>query len=230
MSLELASLLFPDVTQTIADLRAQYPARPEGLHVTRFAPSPTGFLHIGGVYSSFVAERFVHQAGQKGVMILRIEDTDQKREMDGGIDIIMDGLKTFGITFDEGPLGAGHSDVGAYGPYIQSRRKDLYAVFVKELVAQGKAYPCWMSPEEIEQTRTMQQAAKKVPGIYGTYSVWRDADFAKQAEQVATGAPFVIRLRAPAQHGETITLRDEIKGETTTQANFIDHVVLKSTD
>ena len=136
MSLELANLLFPDVTDTIDDLLKRYPRRPEGQIVTRIAPSPTGVLHIGTAYSGLVAERFAHQNNGKGIFFLRIEDTDQEREVEQGKEMIVQGLQAFGIQIDEGPTGEGCADVGNYGPYIQSKRKNLYEIFVKHFVAQ----------------------------------------------------------------------------------------------
>lgn len=230
MSQQLADLLFPEVTKTIEDVKMQYPDRPAGHKVTRFAPSPTGFLHIGWIYTAYVAERFVHQAWQNGVMCLRIEDTDQKRQADGAIDLILDWLKGFGIQIDEWPIGPNNTDVGNYWPYIQSQRKDLYHVFVKHAVAQWFAYPCWMTEEEIESVRNMQQAAKKIPGIYGQYSKRREASFDAQREMIATGAPFVIRFKSTAQLGDKVVISDIIKNEVTTQDNMIDMVLLKSTD
>lgn len=230
MSLELANLLFPDVTQTIEDVKVQYPARPTGHKVTRFAPSPTGFLHIWWVYNAYIAERFVHQWGENWIIILRIEDTDQKRETEGAVDLIISGLKDFGISFNEWPIWSNNSDVWNYWPYTQSQRKDIYKVFVKHAVAQWFAYPCWMSEEEIEAVRNMQQAAKKIPGIYGQYSKRREASFDAQREMIDAGAPFVIRFKSPAQLGEKVVISDIIKGEVTTQDNMIDMVLLKSTD
>ncbi len=230
MSQQLADLLFPDVTKTVADYEAEYPVRPAGQKVSRFAPSPTGFLHIGGLYSAYVWEKYVHQSGQNGVFFVRIEDTDQKREVEGWVAQIINGLSQFGIQIDEGRIGKDFSDVGNYGPYVQSERKEIYHAFVKHLIAAGNAYPCWMSEEEIEATRNMQQAAKKVPGIYGHYSKRREASFDAQRDMIASGVPFVVRLRAPAQLGDKIILQDLIKGEVSTQANFLDTVLLKSTD
>ncbi len=230
MSLELANLLFPDVTKTIDDYAAQYPARPAWQKATRFAPSPTGFLHIGGIYTAYIAEKFVHQWWQNGAFMLRIEDTDQKREVAGGIAQIVQWLKKFGIQFNEWPIWENNSDVGSYWPYIQSHRKEIYRAFVKHMVAIGKAYPCWMTEEEIESVRNMQQAAKKVPGIYGPYSQWRDATIEQQREKIAEGAPFVIRFKAPAQMGDKVTIKDLIKEDATMQDNFIDAVLLKSID
>ena len=230
MSLELANLLFPDVTQTIEDVKKQYPDRPSGHKVTRFAPSPTGFLHIGWIYTAYIAEKFVHQWGQNGVIILRIEDTDQKRESVGAVDLIINWLKIFDISFNEWPLGENNSDVWNYWPYIQSQRKDLYHAFVKHAVAQWFAYPCWMSEDEIEAVRNMQQSAKKIPGIYGQYSKRREASFDAQREMIDTGAPFVIRFKSTAQLGDKVVISDIIKAPVTTQDNMIDMVLLKSTD
>jgi glutamyl-tRNA synthetase len=230
MSQQLADLLFPEVTLTIEDIRKQYPARPAGVSVTRFAPSPTGFLHIGGVYTAYVASKFVHQWWKNGINILRIEDTDQKRQKDGTIDLIIDWLETFGIHFDEWPLWTDYADKGNYGPYIQSHRKHIYHVFVKHAVAQWFAYPCWMDETEIEAVRNMQQAAKKIPGIYRQYSKWREASLEAQQEMITTGKPFVIRLKSPAILWDKVTVSDIIKGDVITQDNFIDMVLLKSTD
>ncbi len=230
MSKQLAELLFPDVTKTIDDYRAQFPARPTWQKVTRIAPSPTGFLHIWTLYTGYVAQKFVHQGWQNGVFFLRIEDTDQKREVPGAVDLIISAFKTFGIAIDEWPIGEHNNDIGSYGPYTQSQRKDIYRTFVKYFVAQGLAYPCWMSEEEIEATRNMQQASKKVPGIYGHYSKWRDASLETQQEMIASGAPFVIRFKATAQQGDKVVMHDIIRGDISIQDNFVDMVLLKSTD
>lgn len=211
MSLELANLLFPNVTDTVEDLLKKYPPRPEGQIVTRFAPSPTGFLHIGGVLTSFIAERFAHQNNNKGVIFLRVEDTDQERGIEGGIKLIVDGLKKFNIQFDEGPLGENESDIGQYGPYIQSHRKQLYHTVAKHFVANGNAYPCRMSTEEIDAVRKQQQDNKKIPGIYGEYSKWRDASFDDQKKMIESGMPFVIRFRSHADLTKRVTVSDVIR-------------------
>lgn len=222
MSHNIAQLLFPDITQTIDDCKKIYPDRPDWTIVTRFSPSPTGFLHIGWVYSALVASQFAHQ--HNGVFFLRIEDTDQKRLIENGIDIIINGLNRFGIKFDEWPMYPN----AWYGPYIQSQRKQLYHIFCKQLVKEGKAYPCRMSPEQIEETRTLQTAQKKVPGIYSWYSIWRDKSEQEIIDQIATWAPYVIRLKAPYNPAKKVTINDLIKWSVTTQDNFIDHVLLKS--
>lgn len=237
---QLADLLFPDITKTIADYETIYPPRVSWTQVSRIAPSPTGFLHIWSVYSAFVASRFVHQWDKNGTFFLRIEDTDQKREVPGAVAWLVKGFQNFGIKIDEWPIGGVDnpqdddtfvwSDMGMYGPYLQSRRKDIYRTFVKQLVAEGKAYPCWMSQQEIDDTRSMQEAAKKIPGIYSQYALWRDADFEKQKEKIASWEPFVIRLRAPASPTDTVVVEDLIKWKVSMQANFLDIVLLKSTD
>lgn len=227
---ELANLLFPYVTKTVEDYEKEYPIRPEWVTVTRIAPSPTGFLHMWSLYNALVAERFAHQSHKNGVFFLRIEDTDQKREVPWAVQQLIDGLRIFGIQPDEGPIGKNNTDVWNYWPYTQSHRKEIYQAFVKELVAKGKAYPCWMSQKEIDDTRAMQEAAKKIPWIYGPYAKWRDADFSKQKEMIDAWEPFVVRLYAPNTPEDMIIVKDLIKWEVRTQANFLDHVLLKSTD
>lgn len=230
MSVELANLLFPDVTQTVEDIKKQYPDRPTGHKVSRFAPSPTGFLHIWGIYTAYVAEKFVHQWGQNGILCLRVEDTDQKRYVEWALDLIVNWMKEFGINLNEWPIWPNHSDVWNYWPYIQSHRKDLYHIFVKHAVAQWFAYPCWMTEEEIESTRNMQQAAKKIPGIYWEYSKRREASFDQQREMIDAGKPFVVRFKSTAKLGDKVVIQDMIKNEVTTQDNIIDMVLLKSND
>ena len=168
-NMKLAELLFPHITITAEQYRNEvFPHRqlPEGAMVTRFAPSPTGFLHIGGVFTSLVNERCAHQSG--GVFLLRIEDTDKKREHEGGISAIMSGLEGFGITFDEGELPGGEK--GSYGPYTQSRRGLIYQAFCKELVEKGLAYPCFCTEEEWDEITERQERDKALPGYHGEYA------------------------------------------------------------
>ena len=160
---KLADLLFPQIDKTPQEYEAMYPPRelPEGAKVTRLGPSPTGFIHLGNLYGAFVDERLAHQSG--GVFYLRIEDTDDKRYVEGAVDIIINSLRFFGIDFDEG---AGlDGDTGAYGDYTQSRRGPIYQCFAKKLVAEGKAYPCFLTEEEITEIRAEQEANKVNPGI-----------------------------------------------------------------
>lgn len=226
MSLELSHILFPDIKKTPQDRRETYPIRPSGQVVTRFAPSPTGMLHMGALYASLANERFAHQQG--GIFFVRIEDTDDKRQVDNGIEMILEGLNHFGIEIDEGPLGTDHSSVGKYGPYIQSKRVEIYQTFVKHAVASWFAYPCWMTAQELEELRAMQTSQKQLPWVYGTFSVWRDASLEKIQEQLSKNLPYVIRFKSPGKIGNKIVLHDIVKGEVTTQENFHDHVLLKS--
>ena len=160
---KLAEMLFPDITETTQSIEARYPKRslPEGAKVTRFAPSPTGFLHIGGLFAAFVAERAAHKSG--GIFYLRIEDTDKKREVENGVTGIVNGLKQFGIKIDEGMMAETES-IGDYGPYTQRRRRDIYRTYCKSLVERGLAYPCFCSAEELEEIRRKQEENKQNPG------------------------------------------------------------------
>ena len=158
-NLKLAQLLFPDVTETVSDLEKRDPKRPipENAIVSRFAPSPTGFLHIGGLFAAFIAERSAHANG--GVFYLRIEDTDKKREVENGITGIVKGIKDFGLKIDEGMMSE-TEEIGEYGPYQQSKRKNIYHVFCKKLVEEGYAYPCFCTAEEIDEIRKAQEKDK----------------------------------------------------------------------
>jgi glutamyl-tRNA synthetase len=222
----LATLLFPDVTETPEDVLAKYPPRklPEGAKVTRFAPSPTGFVHFGGLFPSMVDERLARQSG--GVFYLRIEDTDSKREVKGAEEGILSAYADLGITFDEGPSFEGEK--GAYGPYRQSRRRAIYRVFAKKLVAEGKAYPCFCSKEELDAARARQKALKLTPGYYGQWAKCRDLAFEQVKEKLEKGIPFVIRLRLEGREEGRVKFTDLVKGPIEFTENFIDHVMLKS--
>ena len=167
----LAELLFPDITKTIDDYEALYPPRdlPDGAVVTRIAPSPTGFVHLGNLYNA-IGERLAHQTG--GVFYLRIEDTDQKREVDGAVEAVIDAMNFYGVHFDEGVTKDGES--GAYGPYRQRQRKELYQTVAKSLVLRGLAYPCFCTEDDLKAMHDAQEAAKENYGYYGKYAVWRD--------------------------------------------------------
>lgn len=223
---EVADLLFPDIDKNIADYRQEYPARPLGLVVSRFAPSPTGFLHLGGIFSAFVSWKFTQQ--EAWVFFLRIEDTDQKREVEGGIDLIIKWLTTFGMPITEWPIGPHHADVGDYGPYIQSQRKNIYQAFVKALVAEWKAYPCWMTSEELEGIREQQMKTKVAPGIYGNYSIWRNKDVADVFAKIQESHPPVIRLRAHGNTQAKIVFDDMLREKINMTDNYNDTVLLKS--
>ncbi len=222
----LAELLYPNIKTLPADMEARYPKRvlPEGAKVTRFAPSPTGFLHIGNLYGAFTDERLAHTSG--GVFYLRIEDTDAKRTVPNGIAIIIETLAKLGVTFDEGAVIDG--DKGDYGPYRQSQRAEIYQTYAKQLIREGKAYPCFCTEEELTAIRERQEAEKLTPGYYGEFAVWRDAPIEKIQEQLEKGMPFVLRFRSEGNINNKLKFKDEIKGDIDVTENDIDHVVLKS--
>lgn len=234
----LAELLFPQIQKTPQEYEAMYPPRtlPEGAKVTRLGPSPTGFIHLGNLYGAFADERLAHQSG--GVFYLRIEDTDDKRYVDGAVETIIDSLRFFGIQFDEGATRSG--DVGDYGDYTQSRRGPIYQCFAKKLVSEGKAYPCFLTEQEIGEIRAQQEEEKVTPGIYGRYARCRDWSLEQVQEALQAGRHYVIRLKSDgreavsAESGETAEVRrvevaDAIRGRLTMPENFMDTVILKAT-
>lgn len=222
----LAELLYPDVTMTPEELELRYPPRslPEGAKVTRFSPSPTGFVHFGGLYQAVADERLAHLSG--GVFYLRIEDTDTARTVENGVQSIIRALEEVGVRFDEGATADG--DKGDYGPYIQSRRIDIYRVYAKKLVREGKAYPCFCTPEELADIRARQEAEKADPGYYGKWAVWRDAPLERIREKLERNAPFVLRFRCEDKPAGKYTFRDYIKGDVEITENDKDHVIMKS--
>ncbi len=229
---KLAELLFPHITKKPEDYDAIFPKRnlPAGAMVTRLGPSPTGFMHLGNLYGAFADERLAHQSG--GVFFLRIEDTDDKREVEGAVDIIISSLKFFGVNFDEGATVDG--DKGAYGPYHQSERAEIYQCFAKKLVAEGHAYPCFMTSEEIEKVKSAQEANKETPGIYGKYAAGRSLSFEEIEANVKAGKPYVIRLKSDGNPDATgddvryISAEDSIRGTLSMPENFQDIVILKT--
>ncbi|MBQ1552406.1 MAG: glutamate--tRNA ligase [Clostridia bacterium] len=223
---KLAELLYPDVTKTPEDIEALYPARelPEGAKVTRFAPSPTGYMHIGNMFSALIDLLAARSSG--GVFYLRIEDTDRKREVSDAVPVILDGLRTFGIVPDEGVVAAGERK-GSYGPYVQSERAEIYRVCAKALVAKGAAYPCFCTPEELSAIRSEQEAAGENTGYYGKYARCRDLSLEDVKAKLDAGMPFVIRLRAEAGGGK-IVVDDMIKGKLELPENDVDVVLMKS--
>lgn len=235
---ELSELIYPDITKTVDDYEAMYPARelPQGAKVTRLGPSPTGFIHLGNLYGAFVDERLAHQSG--GIFYLRIEDTDDKRFVENAVETIISSLSFFGIKFDEGVTADG--DVGAYGDYTQSHRGEIYRCYAKKLLSEGKAYPCFLSEDEITKIREEEEKLKITPGIYAGQSKYRewDKDPAVEAEVLAklnAGEPFVIRLKSsgtPNAVGDDIkrnTVVDAIRGELQVPENFQDIVIIKTT-
>ena len=234
----LAELLFPQIQKTPQEYEEMYPPRilPEGAKVTRLGPSPTGFIHLGNLYGAFADERLAHQSG--GVFYLRIEDTDDKRYVDGAVETIIDSLRFFGIQFDEGATRSG--DVGDYGDYTQSHRGPIYQCFAKKLVSEGKAYPCFLTEQEIGEIRAQQEEEKVTPGIYGRYARCRDWSFEQVQEALQAGRSYVIRLKSDGREavseksGEDATVRrvevvDAIRGRLTMPENFMDTVILKAT-
>ncbi len=223
---KLAELLFPQIEKTPADCEAQYPPRalPEGAKVTRFAPSPTGFMHLGNLFSCFIDSL---AAGKNGVFYLRIEDTDKKREVAGAVDAILVGLAYFGIAPSEGML-AEQTQSGDYGPYKQSQRADIYACFAKSLVEKGLAYPCFCSEEEIAALREKQEQAGVTPGYYGQWAHCRSLSYEEIEEKIRAGAPYVLRLRSPGDENRRIYVDDLVKGKLEMPENVQDIVLLKS--
>ena len=261
----LADYLFPQITKTPEDYEKEYPMRttdmdgnalPEGAKVTRLAPSPTGFIHLGNLFGALADERIAHQSG--GICFLRVEDTDEKREVEGAIPVLLDTLSYFGINFDEGackvPENAkieksadgseefyvadgekhiirdGASERGAYGPYWQSARSDIYKACVKYLVAKGMAYPCFMTEEEIAEIRKEQEAQKLNPGIYGKYAKCRDLSFEEIKAKIEAGESYVIRFRSNGDESKYFTCYDEIRGDISMPENVQDVVILKKND
>ncbi|MBQ8238247.1 MAG: glutamate--tRNA ligase [Oscillospiraceae bacterium] len=222
----LAEILFPDVTMTPDEVQAQFPRRvlPEGAVVTRMAPSPTGFVHLGNLVQGMISERMAHQSG--GVLFLRVEDTDAKREVPGAVEVLINTLKHYGISFDEGATIDG--DAGNYGPYRQRQRAAIYHVFAKKLVSEGKAYPCFCTEEELTAMREAQEAAKENFGYYGKYAIWRDRSIEDIQAQIDAGNPWVLRFRSEGSIENQFKFDDLVKGKLTITENDIDNVLLKS--
>jgi len=222
----LANLLFPHVTDTPESLEAQFPLRnlPEGAVVTRMAPSPTGFVHLGNLVQGTISERMAHQSG--GVLFLRVEDTDAKREVPGAVEVLINTLEHYSIAFDEGATIDG--DNGIYGPYRQRQRADIYHVYAKKLVSEGQAYPCFCTEEELAAMREKQEAAKVNFGYYGEFAMWRDRSLEDIQAQLSAGNPWVLRFRSTGSIENQFKFDDLVKGKLTVTENDIDHVLLKS--
>ncbi|MCH5324464.1 MAG: glutamate--tRNA ligase [Eubacterium sp.] len=225
---QLAELLFGDVKTTVDEITAKYPARtlPDKAEVTRFAPSPTGYMHIGGLYAALISSKIAKQSG--GVFYLRLEDTDKKREVERGADEIISSLKKFGVEFDEGAAADGEPENGAYGPYRQSHRREIYRAFAKDLVEKGLAYPCFCSAEELDEIRKKQEAEKLDMGYYGEFARCRNLTYEEIEQRVKGGDEYVIRLRSPGNAENKITCRDVIRGNIEMPENITDVVLLKS--
>ena len=220
---KLAELLYPDVRLTIDDLEKKYPKRnlDEKAEVCRFAPSPTGRMHMGNLFASFVPERFAHQSN--GVFILRIEDTDDKRAIDDGINLIMQDLKEYNYKVDEGP-----NSGGEYGPYIQSQRKEIYHTVAKYLVSIGRAYPCFCSEDDLTHMREHQEHKKERIGYYGRYAKCRNLSYDEVKVHLDNGDKWVLRLKSMGDFNKKIVFKDLIKGTIELPENDIDQVLVKS--
>lgn len=223
---KLADLLFPNKLVDVDFYEERYPLRnlPEGAKVTRFAPSPTGFLHIGALYGALVDERLAHQSN--GVFYLRIEDTDSKREVENGVVQIINDFASFGVKFDEGVTQDG--EIGNYGPYTQSKRKAIYNTFAKELVLRGRAYPCFCSEEELASMRDAQGKNKENFGYYGKYAKCRDLSLEEIEQRISNGDPYVLRFRSEGNPDVKVKFTDLIKGDMEFPQNNMDMVVLKT--
>ncbi|MEE0809116.1 MAG: glutamate--tRNA ligase, partial [Acutalibacteraceae bacterium] len=224
---KLAELLLPHIDKTPEYFEELYPERnlPEGARVTRIAPSPTGYLHLGTLFTSLVNRITATSTG--GIFYTRIEDTDKKREVEGGIEDIIDGLWRFGIRIDEGFI-SGTEEKGEYGPYQQSHRAEIYQTYVKKLIREGLAYPCFCTAEELAEVREKQEAEKVRTGYHGEYAKHRNISYEEAKALIDEGKPFVIRLRSPGDESHRITFEDTIKGKIDMPENDEDFVLLKS--
>lgn len=223
---DLANLIFPDAKE-ISYYEEKYPERnlKEGAIVTRFAPSPTGFVHIGGLYQSLIARKLSTQT--EGVFFLRVEDTDQKREVENGVTGIVDALKDFAVEPDEGMISESEGK-GNYGPYKQSERKEIYQAYAKYLIEQGKAYPCFCTSEEVDQIREKQQSAGVRPGYYGVWAKCRTVTVEEAAERIKNGENWIIRFKSPGREDRKIKHHDVIKGNVDFPENDQDIVIIKA--
>ena len=224
----LSELLFPETTKTPEDLEEIYPPRnlPEGARVTRFAPSPTGYLHIGGLFGALTD--VMTSRATKGVAFLRIEDTDKKREIDDGVSAIINGFDAFGVGFDEGVTGFG-TEEGAYGPYTQSQRVEIYKTVAKSLVKKGLAYPCFCTADELSAMREKQETeSTSIWGYFGKWAKCRDLSFDEIKAKLDAGMPYVLRFRADGNEENKVVFEDVIRGKIEMPENIIDEVLLKS--
>ncbi|MBQ1877934.1 MAG: glutamate--tRNA ligase [Erysipelotrichaceae bacterium] len=221
---KLADLLYPDLKHDTQYYEEMYPERdlPAKAEVLRTAPSPTGFIHLGNLYGALADERVAHQSG--GVFFLRIEDTDNKRKVDGAVEAVIGAMNYFGIRFDEG---AEVLPQGKYGPYYQRQRAEIYQTYAKKLVAEGKAYPCFCSEEELDQIREKQNELNVGTGYYGEWAIWRDRSYEDVEAKIKEGCPFTIRMRSTGNPEIKHTFHDEIKGDIVVTENNMDAVLLK---
>jgi len=220
----IADLIFPDISQSVIDLENKYPKRelPDDAIVTRFAPSPTGFLHTGSLFTSLVSYRFAKQTN--GVFFVRLEDTDQKREIKGSGEKVLEQLHTFGVVPDESYL----DDQSIYGPYVQSQRKMIYHTVIKSLIQSGDAYPCFCSHEELAEIRKYQEANKRLPGYYGEFARCRSLSDEEVIHRLQKNTPYVIRFKSKGNEEGRVSFEDAIRGSLEFPENILDIVIMKS--
>lgn len=222
---KLAERLFPEQYPPLASYEEKYPPRnlSKGAEVTRLAPSPTGFIHLGNLFVAIANERIAHQSG--GILYLRIEDTDEKRKVDGAVEAVKNALRYFDIKFDEGAEIEGDN---TYAPWYQRQRAEIYRAFVKELVKKGRAYPCFCTEDELSALREKQTAEKRITGYYGEFAACRALSEEEIYRRLDAGLPYVIRLKSSGDPEHKLKFHDEIKGEITVTENDQDVVILKS--
>lgn len=224
---KLAQLLFGSITTTVEQLEQRYPPRPlpEGAKVTRIAPSPTGFIHLGNLYGALIDERLAHQSD--GIFYLRIEDTDQKRQVEGAVELAVQSLQKFGLHADEGVVSETEQK-GDYGPYRQRQRAEIYQAVAKQLVLQGKAYPCFCTEQQLADMHEQQQQQNVLPGYYGQWAVCRDMPLEQIEQRLKRGDPYILRLRSTGSADQKVRHTDLIKGPMELPENYNDIVLLKS--
>lgn len=224
---DLANLMFPDISMTVEDYKKKYPTRKlkEGAIVSRYAPSPTGFVHMGNIYAAFIERKFAKQTD--GVFFLRIEDTDKKRYVEDGIERILTDMKNFHIEFDECPFNM-NEEKGNYGPYIQSQRNFIYKAFVKHFIELGLAYPCFCKEEDLEKIRKKQETNKDRIGYYGKWALCRNIPIDEAYKLIKNGEKFIVRLKSNGDFNKKIKFHDLVKGDVELPENDLDIVILKS--
>lgn len=222
----IVEYIFKDLTLTEVEIFEKYPRRnlPEGAKVTRFAPSPTGFIHIGGIYSAMLDKKLASQTG--GVFYLRIEDTDKKREVEGAVDMIVKAMSRFGLDPDEG-FDLSGNQIGNYGPYVQSQRKEIYQVFVKKLLMQNMAYVCFASEEELKEIVEKQALQNELMGYRKEWAIWRNKNLDEVIENLKQEKPFVIRFKSEGNFDNKIKFFDQVKKEVELPDNELDTVIVK---
>lgn len=227
---ELANLIFPNITKTVADYEKEYPERnlEDDMYVTRYAPSPTGFMHIGNFLATTID--YVLAKKNNGIFYLRNEDTDQAREVEGAVEYIRHVLEHYNMNPDEYEYRDTNETKGNYGPYIQSERKEIYQAFIKHLIIEGKAYPCFLTQEEMDSIRESQTRDKRRIGIYGRFAKYRDLDPSEAAERIKNGEKYTIRLKSSGDFNRKFKFNDLANGEMEFPENDIDIPIMKSSN